>query len=974
MENPGNLAFMASKSGGREARNRGHRGHKVLKGRAFDASHIKQTENFADYRVVSAGADSKNSDVKVSEISFKPTSNGGRGGRKGLPADSLLKQLLEKRLAKRIADQNESNVADENNNGGMRDISFKLTSHGGLGGQKDSQEEKVAKKLALLDDSCPNSLEKLTDQNNDVGENARSSSVDTIRSNLSEKAFGKNGDSHQISRPAVDLISGAYSSKLPARNTLEKSDEFSCQNNRGVSMQREKKAEKLALLDDSHPNSPEKFADQNNNVPDEKSCDISLKPTLKGGRGGQNDPQVEKEAEKLALLGDSCTNSSEKSVVQNNNAGVNRNGIFRVTEEEKFRENNVEIFRKAFGDNHYLVNAGRQGLFSKYDGLAPAKYDSAVNGGKSNHPATVSSITGARNTSKKFDKFREIDTGNKKASERQPNWRDTYRFNSSDKDDAQFRENVEIFRKAFGDGHYLVKAKDDLERFRDNNVEIFRRASVTDSTNEAKRGHKGYFSKDVNRNEIFRKAFGDSHYFVKAGQEGCLSKALNGKTATISTIEREAKFREKGNEFAKVNRKGFSSKNYLQIAAGRARSSSRGGSNLFARSCRDKNLSPFVDSIFVASDKFPPGGVNQSQDLDQVRECENIGTNRSNLSDDAKFRENVEIFRRAFGNNHYFVKAGRRAFGESHYLITNSINEAKRGHEGFSSTDENHNKIMTSNHPSQVDGAGLVRDGGAVFAKESQKGLPSIDVFKENVEIFRRAFGESHYIVRAGHDFARVSHLGISSKGSSTQSGKFSEYVQKVDFATTRVPDEFLPLAVYAEKLDISNSKVAASITTTMPIMSSEESSKKNLEEIAEVSDVPEGAHSDPATTEMEVSVSTPAIPEELSKNNAVEIDKVTDSAVVTDAPQGAQGANTVNTSAVIAEVTKVAKANSTGKKEKGAYQTSLGSSIAKNRPKRACTLKRTTGAAKVKATKVAKAKSADKKGISDSSKQHSQK
>ena len=73
--------------------------------------------------------------------------------------------------------------------------------------------------------------------------------------------------------------------------------------------------------------------------------------------------------------------------------------------------------------------------------------------------------------------------------------------------------------------------------------------------------------------------------------------------------------------------------------------------------------------------------------------------------------------------------------------------------------------------------------------------------------------------------------------------------------------------------------------------------------------------------------------------------------------PQGAQGATTINTGAVKAEATKVAKAKSAAKKD--AYQTSLGSRIAKNRPKRACTLKRTTPA---------KAKSAGKKGASQTS------
>ena len=112
----------------------------------------------------------------------------------------------------------------------------------------------------------------------------------------------------------------------------------------------------------------------------------------------------------------------------------------------------------------------------------------------------------------------------------------------------------------------------------------------------------------------------------------------------------------------------------------------------------------------------------------------------------------------------------------------------------------------------------------------------------------------------------------------------------------------------------------------------------------------------------MEFSDSTLAVvpislPEEPLKNNTEDLDEVT------DALQGAQGATTINRGAVKAEATKVAKAKSAGKKD--AYQTSLGSSIAKNRPKRACTLKRMTVAAKAKATKVAKAKSADKKGTS---------
>jgi hypothetical protein len=124
----------------------------------------------------------------------------------------------------------------------------------------------------------------------------------------------------------------------------------------------------------------------------------------------------------------------------------------------------------------------------------------------------------------------------------------------------------------------------------------------------------------------------------------------------------------------------------------------------------------------------------------------------------------------------------------------------------------------------------------------------------------------------------------------------------------------------------------------------SEEPSKSKEEEIAEVTDAPEGAQIDFATTEIEVSDSTPvvvaiSIPNELTKNTPEEIDENTDPVVTTDASEGAQGATTINAVAVKAEATKEVKAKSAGKK--GAYQTSPGSSIAKNRPKRACTLKR---------------------------------
>ena len=120
---------------------------------------------------------------------------------------------------------------------------------------------------------------------------------------------------------------------------------------------------------------------------------------------------------------------------------------------------------------------------------------------------------------------------------------------------------------------------------------------------------------------------------------------------------------------------------------------------------------------------------------------------------------------------------------------------------------------------------------------------------------------------------------------------------------------------------------------------------------ITEVTDVPEGAQSDFSTTEMEVADSTPVevhfqISEESSKNNveetaeATDIVEVTDSVVVTDAPEGAQCAITNNLGATKVKATKVAKAKSADKK--GTSLTSQ-NSIAKNRPRRACTLKSTS-------------------------------
>ena len=152
---------MASKSGGHEVRNRGRRGHKVLKGRALSASHIKSTEKFAEKvagHSKDGGTNKQRVDPKKCDISFETTSNGGRGG--------LLKQLQVKKVAEKLALLTDSRpnssekFADQNNNVGCienslenRDSSITPTSNGGCRGQKDSQPvEKVAEKLALLDE------------------------------------------------------------------------------------------------------------------------------------------------------------------------------------------------------------------------------------------------------------------------------------------------------------------------------------------------------------------------------------------------------------------------------------------------------------------------------------------------------------------------------------------------------------------------------------------------------------------------------------------------------------------------------------------------------------------------------------------------------------------------------------------------------------------------------------------------------
>ena len=68
--------------------------------------------------------------------------------------------------------------------------------------------------------------------------------------------------------------------------------------------------------------------------------------------------------------------------------GFNKSGGYGL--KEKFREN-VEIFRKAFGDSHYFVKAGREGLFSKGDEFAKDEFQvSSSSIGGNSHQSNLS--------------------------------------------------------------------------------------------------------------------------------------------------------------------------------------------------------------------------------------------------------------------------------------------------------------------------------------------------------------------------------------------------------------------------------------------------------------------------------------------------------------------------------------------------------------------------------------------------------
>ena len=153
------LQFMASNCRENDARNHGRRGLEVLKGRALSASRTKSRE-FAEIECEAgrgkdggcAEKDCENNEAKMCDISFKLTSNGGRGGQQskaGAQGASLLKELQFKKVAKNIDSVGNpkafdiSVVESSMEKPKESDISFKPASSGGCGGENCKAEDEA---------------------------------------------------------------------------------------------------------------------------------------------------------------------------------------------------------------------------------------------------------------------------------------------------------------------------------------------------------------------------------------------------------------------------------------------------------------------------------------------------------------------------------------------------------------------------------------------------------------------------------------------------------------------------------------------------------------------------------------------------------------------------------------------------------------------------------------------------------------
>ena len=431
-------------------------------------------------------------------------------------------------------------------------------------------------------------------------------------------------------------------------------------------LQTENVAEKLALLDDSCPKLLKKvaeFADQNNNVIENsvvKSSNISFKPISNGGRGEQNgkkkagahgasllkELQLKKVAEKLALSSkkfDVLNSGKSGDISSNMTSNFSENAKSSIDDTNRIiqAESEVDSYKSKFSDNR---------------GNEKALDDEQVRIKNDEIDKNMSSYVGSI-----FDL--EVEKYNKNCAEAH-----------DENQPGIFRENVEIFRKAFGDNHYLNQVRE--------NVDIFQKA----------RG-KGKQIDQISRPavDLISGAFFEE---AKRGRQGFVSKE---------------KFADQNNNVGSTN-------SSINVDAHRSK------------------WSKFDQQIEAKR------GFNSKDERQPIRR----GTNQSKLPDDAQFRKNVEICRRAFSESHYVVRAGR---------------------EGLSSKDDD-----------EVGASSSIGGGAHRASSSAQRGKFSECVQKNN--------------------FSRP---------------QFSECVQKDNLARPqgrRVADKFLPFAVYVEKLDISNSKV----------------------------------------------------------------------------------------------------------------------------------------------------------------------
>jgi hypothetical protein len=1052
---------MSSKSGGHDAnqrQERGRGGHEVLKGRASNASHIKQSEKFADCRVVSAGSKNRVETACDTIISFKPTSSGGCGGQDGKLAEfSADHKGIVKRVAKKLADQNDrEDRAGPGQDGGCaakeKELEEAKRGREGLFNKVERQpnrrgglKEKTGENRPIPSENlaAQNSSEKLDGpskttsnggQGGHVNEFARVSrkgffSKDAQTEKFRENIGGKRGTSVDSffstkydfdgessggrqpglnfqpglnhwpgpnRRPGInggdgakkDQENSAYSARESHKGYSSKdgSSFILTSNHRGSEAEDGKiREDAKSRIDDTNRSisfEPEAFSsdkrlsplvDSTFAVATEKIRENSYDPGIFCESKVDNRPKSsEKLTQNSSLHRSNSTKYAQKVDKFRQNNGGNRRAL----------ENNVEIFRKAFGDGHYFVKAGREGLFSKNDvhqKVDPADAhrsnpsvhaENSFKEAKRSRDHSENDFVKAgqeglfsnhnRSNLSNYDqgKIREIDAGNKNALG--SNNVNAHRSNLSKFDQKIAHDQPEIFREVnsyieakrgregfigteerqpnrnggpkenFGNGRFVrVSRKGFSNKFRqsneENSMEKFRQNNV----------------------EIFRKAFGDSHYLTKAEHSRFDSYSSRVSRKGISTYAQSVKFSEN------VQKGDFSR------TQGRV-------SNI---------LLPFA--VYVSNSKVKLSGkeylsirtelinafMRESQDTQVllVNECEkrvfNSERGAATFYTKSKFAQDFTI----------------RVINEK--LSSQGITARGPRSEPRPNLHVVFPLVLTKVQAKPVD---IIKEAILLNAKIDCK--PIIITDRPNPKSTSRILSFVLPEDKLGQ---------LQSWTCKNNAKKLTLFTESLHFWTSKktVPTAIVPEAAdavmvpNATPVELSKNnkeEVADSTPVVVPILISEEPSKNNVEEIVEVTDAPVGAQSDFVTTETEISdsmlVVPISIPKEASKNNAEETQKILDESVeatdtpegaggtektsdesleANDDPEGAQGATTINTDALKAEVTKVAKATKVAKVtkatkaktagKKGAYQTSPGSSIAKNRPRRACTLKSTS-------------------------------